>query len=254
MATKESSNPKALFCYYSLHLGVLACCHDRIFCSSLETVFERRTGVQLAGGHLGCIGPIRVSALGAVAAITYTWIADVSSLLIIAHLTAREMYHSSPESPWTVRVRKPTYRGSLVDNARLEPIQPTFSSASTIYERELPTNARAERIIKKKPLPQSTFIPGQFPSESVPALSPPAMSGAIPQDYGITRLPSLDRTPKVPPHFESAVPVSKCSCCHINHWDPKLASPPMTPRPTRSGKPAKAHGTKKSNILRYLFA
>jgi hypothetical protein len=195
-----------------------------------------------------------VSAPGAVAAITHTWIADVSSLLIIAHLTAREMYHSSHESTWPVRVRKPNYRGSMFDNGRLEPIQPTFSSASTIYERELPTNARAERTIKRKPLPQSKFIPGQFPSEPDAALSPPAMSGAIPQEYGITRLPSLNRTPKIPSHFESEVPVSKCSCCHINHWDPKFAPPPATPRPTRSGKPAKAYGTKKSNILRYLFA
>lgn len=164
------------------------------------------------------------------------------------------MYHSSPKSPWPVQICRQKRRGGMFENGHFEPIQPSFSSASTMYEREPLTNARAERAIKRKPLPQSTFVPSQFSSDSVRCRSPPTILGVIRPEYDITRLAGLNRGHKGSPHFESVVPVSACSCCRISYWDQKLASPPVIHKATGSGKPARAPpATKKSSILRYLF-
>ena len=197
--------------------------------------------MQLACAYCSCIGIGRV---GTFISTIRRFVANSISLLIIAHLTALEMYQYPCETLWTVGIRRPVhYRGT------------SFSSASTLYERDTGRNYRGEQAIKRKPVPQSTSVPGEFQCEPAPALSPPMMSRATRPEYHISRLPNSHASQEDFMPLESALSISACSCGHTSHLDERWVPRRPTSNRTRASRAGAMSCIKKSCLCsRYLFA
>jgi hypothetical protein len=173
--------------------------------------------------------------------------------LIIAHLTALEIYQRPSEKSWTLRIRRPTDYGTRsFENGPLEPSQATFSSASTVYEQETSRSSTREPVIKRKPVPRATQIPGEYPSQ--PLVPPSMMSGARRPGYHVTNLSNGNGTQNESVPLEPPVSVSRCPCGHINHVDPKWESSIPTSRQARLDRVAPISRIKKASasISRYL--
>lgn len=182
----------------------------------------------------------------------------LSDLLVIAHLTTLEIYECPFDRPWTVRIGRPTknYRTSSFTNATLDPTQFSFSSASTLYEKGLSRSSSRGLAIKRKPLPQPSSVPGDYPVRPSPHTPPAIMSGARHLTGHIADLSNDGGMHNGLSPLDSTALVDKCSCRRIYHVDSRQVPHISAPKRVRLDRTVPISPVKKpsSSSKRYFFA
>jgi hypothetical protein len=156
------------------------------------------------------------------------------------------MYQHPFAKSWTFRNRRPTaYRTS--SNSAVDPNPASFSSASTLYEKEQSRSPSRGPNIKRKPLPQPKSVPGEFPSRPSPYAPSAMMSGARQLDDYISNLPNNRKPNNGLSSLEAADSVTKCPCGRICHVEPRWHPIAATSRRTSLDRTAPTSGIKKSS-------
>lgn len=212
-------------------------------------MLERGSGVQLL--YSGC-RDVGLSRARPFLKILNSLISNIfSSLLIIAHLTVLELFHHPLEMTWTVHVRRPNNCGaSAYSNSPIESCPLSFSSASTLYERDASRSSSRRPTIRRKPVPQSTSPSGNYQNHPAPFVISDAISRERQAEYPLRTLPNgnINDTNGTAP-LEQTISVPKCSCGHINRVSPRSATHSPVPKRTGIEKVASRNRFKKASLF-----
>lgn len=132
----------------------------------------------------------------------------------------------------------------------IEPCPVSFSSASTIYERDTSRSPTRRPVIRRKPLPQSALALVNYQNHSAPLVPSAPVSGEYQGKDHSTTVPNgnVDEGNDTMPLEQTGL-IPKCTCGHINDMDLRCNSQSSGSKRTAKEKATSGNRLKKLSLF-----